>query len=401
MESDYEGSAVLIVKIPRAVYSKRPVYLTQNPFGHTYVRRHEGDYVVDDDTVSRMFAEANIDKTPLDLHIVKGCSIGNRIDATTIRQYRQVFDNKHENHPWSSLDDMGFLRKIGAYGTNEETGEEGFTLAGVLMFGTYDGLEAAIPGYFIDYREKLSSEPGIRWTDRVYPDGYWEPNLFQFYRRVYPKMQQALPVPFQMEGVSRVDDTPAHKALREAIVNTLVHAYHTGLGNIVIERYPDRLVFSNPGTMLVSVEDYFLGGRSVCRNRTLQKMFMFIGNGERAGSGADTIAQGWKFNNWPDPKIEERFQPDMVDLTLFLGSVGSAENYQETTKKTNKEELNSTAVSILDTLAAEPSLTAVQVAERLNLGIDNTRFHIKNLKKNGFLVHVGPDNGGHWEITKK
>ena len=121
MESDYEGSAVLIVKIPRAVYSKRPVYLTQNSFGHTYVRRHEGDYVVDDDTVSRMFAEANIDKTPLDLHIVKGCSIGNRIDATTIRQYRQVFDNKHENHPWSSLDDMGFLRKIGAYGTNEET----------------------------------------------------------------------------------------------------------------------------------------------------------------------------------------------------------------------------------------------------------------------------------------
>lgn len=40
---------------------------------------------------------------------------------------------------------------------------------------------------------------------------------------------------------------------------------------------------------------------------------MFIGNGERAGSEADTIAQGWKLNNWPEPKIEERFQPDMVD----------------------------------------------------------------------------------------
>ncbi len=51
-----------------------------------------------------------------------------------------------------------------------------------------------------------------------------------------------------------------------------------------------------------------------------------------SSSSADTIAQGWKFNNWPEPKIEERFQPDMVDLTLFLdsvgsvGSVGSAEN---------------------------------------------------------------------------
>ncbi len=47
-----------------------------------------------------------------------------------------------------------------------------------------------------------------------------------------------------------------------------------------------------------------------------------------SSSSADTIAQGWKFNNWPESKIEERFQPDMVDLTLFLGSVGSAENYQ-------------------------------------------------------------------------
>ena len=37
---------------------------------------------------------------------------------------------------------------------------------------------------FVDFREKLSSDPNIRWTDRVYPDGMWEPNLYQFYRLV-------------------------------------------------------------------------------------------------------------------------------------------------------------------------------------------------------------------------
>ena len=41
-----------------------------------------------------------------------------------------------------------------------------------------------MPRYFVDFREKLSSDPNIRWTDRVYPDGMWEPNLYQFYRLV-------------------------------------------------------------------------------------------------------------------------------------------------------------------------------------------------------------------------
>ena len=43
------------------------------------------------------------------------------------------------------------------------------------------------------------------------------------------------------------------------------------LEGVVIERYPDRLYFSNPGTMLVPVEEFFEGGHSICRNRVLRK----------------------------------------------------------------------------------------------------------------------------------
>lgn len=118
----------------------------------------------------------------------------------------------------------------------------------------------AMPRYFVDFREKLSSDPNIRWTDRVYPDGMWEPNLYQFYRRVLPKLFLALPTPFQMEGVYRQDETTAHKAVREALVNCIVHASTRLYEGPVIERYPDRPYFSNPGTMLVSVEDFFEGG---------------------------------------------------------------------------------------------------------------------------------------------
>ena len=39
--------------------------------------------------------------------------------------------------------------------------------------------------------------------------------------------------------------------------------------------------------MLVSRQQYFEGGRSICRNPILQKMFMMLGRAEKAGSGVD------------------------------------------------------------------------------------------------------------------
>ena len=394
LETEYEGGFVLIIKIPRVEYSQRPIYLTLNPFGgHVFVRRHEGDYKVDDDTVRRMIADSDVLRNPLDSHVFGNFEIGRDIDPSTIRQYRNDFNAHHKNaHPWQQLDDLNFLAKIGAYHFDKNSGEEGFTFAGILMFGTHSGLNDIIPGYFVDYREKMSDDPYVRWTDRVYPDGYWEPNLYQFYKRVYLKMRQALPIPFQMEGRKRIDDTPACKALREAIVNTLIHAQYGTLNHIVLERYPDRLYFENPGTMLISVEDYFEGGHSVCRNKSLQGMFMHIGDGEKAGSGADTINKGWQENGWPRAQIKECYQPDRVEMTLNLGSL--------TTNETTNENLGPTATRILDLISSEPTLTAKQIAEKLGLGIDNTRFHIRNLKAKGIISHIGPDKTGHWEIIK-
>lgn len=76
-------------------------------------------------------------------------------------------------------------------------------------------------------------------------------------------------------------------------------------------------------TMLVPAEKFFEGGRSICRNRILQKMFIVFGRGERLGSGADIIRQGWRENGWPEPEIHEHFgtNTDRVELTLRLGTV--------------------------------------------------------------------------------
>ena len=84
------------------------------------------------------------------------------------------------------------------------------------------------------------------------------------------------------------------------------------------------------------------------------------------------------------------FQPDRVEMTLFLGSLATPE--------TTNEILGTTASRILELISSEPTMTAKQIAEKLGLGVDNTRFHIRNLKKKGILVHIGSDKNGHWEI---
>ena len=70
--------------------------------------------------------------------------------------------------------------------------------------------------------------------------------------------------------------------------------------------------------MLVSVEQFYKGNQSVCRNPVLQKMFVLLGIGEKAGSGADTIVKGWEDNKWTIPTISEQLQPERVKMTMWL-----------------------------------------------------------------------------------
>ena len=96
------------------------------------------------------------------------------------------------------------------------------TAAGLLMFGEEYKILYEFPEYFLDYREIL--DPAIRWTDRLQSSsGDWSGNLFDFFFRVYGKIVKDLKIPFKLEGITRIDDTPVHKALREALANCIVN----------------------------------------------------------------------------------------------------------------------------------------------------------------------------------
>ncbi len=308
---------VVLIIVPRSSRRQRPIFVGLNPLEGTYRRYSDGDYLCSRDEVGRMLADQSEDSH--DARIVEHFSLAD-LDPVSLRQYRNLFSARSPNHPWLTESDQGLLTKLGCWREDRATGRTGVTVAGLLMFGKDESIRdpAAVPQYQISYREKLSADTDVRWTDRLTIDGTWVANLFQFYQRVSVLLpRDVLKTPFALDPkMVRIDDTPAHQALREALVNALIHADYGGQGGIVIEKRRDRFDLSNPGSLLISFDQVVRGGVSECRNKSLQLMFLLVGGGEREGSGIDKIRQSWASQNLQSPAIVEQVRPDRVRLLL-------------------------------------------------------------------------------------
>jgi ATP-dependent DNA helicase RecG len=310
-----DGRKVLVIHIPQASRKQRPVFLNGQPLGNTYLRLNDGDRKCDDESVKRMLAEQVEDER--DARILPGFDMGD-IDPESLRIYRQMLKDEKPGHPFLEQDDLTFLSSLRAWRRDRETGVSGLTMAGVLMFGTWAAIQEACPHYFVDYQERPEAKTEPRWVDRLVPDGSWTGNLFEFYRRVYRKLVSELKVPFELKDGQRQEDTPVHVALREALVNTLVHADYTGRLSVLVVKRPDMFGFRNPGRLRLPLEQVIRGGDSDCRNRILHQMFLMIGLGERGGSGMPKIFSGWTSQQWRQPLLREKDDPEQTLLELHM-----------------------------------------------------------------------------------
>lgn len=205
-----------------------------------------------------------------------------------------------------------------------------------------------------------------------------------------------------MEGDTRKDETPAHVAVREALINTLIHADYSVNASTVITRSKNELVFSNPGCLLVSKQQFYDGGDSVCRNLALQKMFMMFGKAEKAGSGADKIISGWRDSNLNSPNLEEKNRPDKVILTLPLISILDNGIKEELTSILGKHVLCMEHNKVLTLVIA---LTEGVVSnERLRYTLNMHKYDItkmlKELCSEGYLVSDGIGRGTTYHLNK-
>ena len=339
-----DGKDVIKIFVPRADRRQKPIFIGDNPYNDnkhsgTFRRNHSGDYKCNKQEVDRMIVDSS--DISQDSVILEGFGIED-LNVKSVRSYKNRLESKNPNHPWLDLDMKQFLYKIGAYGKNRSTGEEGITYAGLLMFGEDREITDEFPKYFLDYREK-SIDSNIRWENRVTSNsGLWSGNIYDFYFMIVNELTMNLKVPFKIVNGIRQDSTLLHEAIREALANTLIHADYRVERGIVVEKGDNYFKFSNPGTLRVSLEEAVDGGISDPRNENIFKMFNLLGIGERAGSGIGKIAKIWNDENWIKPQLKESFSPDRVELVLSMVSadekVGN-ENADDDVTKLDKKSL--------------------------------------------------------------
>jgi ATP-dependent DNA helicase RecG len=393
---DVGGKTVLVINIPRANREDRPVYIRGDLWGGTYLRVHEGDRKAGKERVRRMVADAEYEAR--DDRVLGDFGIDD-LDSESLQTYRQIFQDTDPDHPWVGLDHQTFLQQLGAWRRDRTSGEEGLTAAGLLLLGRYEAIREVFQHYFVDYQERAAEADSIEWLDRIYPDGKWSGNLFEFYRRVVRKLVADLRVPFQLgEDLTRRDSTHVHEALREALVNTLIHADYEGRLSVEVIKRPDRFEFRNPGTLRLPVEQIRAGGHSDCRNRTLQGMLLRIGLGERAGSGFSRIQRAWREQHWAAPSLVEDAGLDEVRLRLGMVSLLGEDVVEALDRRFRGgafRELDEAARLALGTAMSEGQVTNRRMQEISDRHPRDLTFMLRNLVDSGFLEPHG-ERGGTW-----
>ena len=401
IEMPHNDNIILAIRVPQASRYQRPIFLNQNPLTGTYRRNHDGDYHCTEQEVSRMLSDRA--EEPADSRILENFGLAD-LDLVSLQQYRQRLASHKPMHPWLSQDDREFLIKLGGWRRNRKTGQEGLTVAGLLMFGRDETIREGIPKYHVDYQEKLSKDPSVRWTDRLTTDGTWNANLFQFYLRVIQRLAGDLKLPFQLDNdLWRKGETEVHEAIRETLVNAIIHADYQEIGGVLVEKYLDRFNFCNPGTLLVSRVQLEHGGISECRNKALQTMFQLIGAAEKAGSGIDKIRKGWASQHWRPPSVTDQVKPDRVCWKLPMVSLIPDESLKRLEQYfgTKFQNFTQLEVQILVTADLEGSVDNARMRQITgNHGGDLTRT-LQGLVSKNALVQEGRARGSRYRLPSQ
>ena len=335
---------IMVISVPMAKREQKPVYINNDIFNGTFRRNFEGDYRCTRLQVKAMLRDQT--ERTMDMEILDNVPMTD-LNYETIHGYRNSHRNLKKGHPFERLDDHEYLRSIGAAAVSDEDGQLHPTAAGMLMFGDEYNIVRHFPEYFLDYREEL--DPTTRWSDRLQSSsGEWSGNVCDFYFRVYNKIIKDIKVPFKMVGGERVDDTPIHKALREALANCVINADYHGVRGIVIRKDQNKIVFANPGYVRTGKKQMRIGGESDPRNKSLMKMFNLINIGERAGSGVPNIFNVWNDEGFVEPIIEERFDPDrtILSLTFEKKQATKTSDKKQATKTSDKKQAQKTIDNI-------------------------------------------------------
>ncbi|TAH59519.1 MAG: AAA family ATPase, partial [Gottschalkiaceae bacterium] len=252
--------------------------------GKIYDRNEDGDINITDNTnlVSSLYMRKQ--STYTENRIFSFAEMDD-LEIDIFTKIRRLAENQKPNHPWSSMENLELLKSAGLYLKDPNTGKEGITLGGILIFGKEELIHAALPHHRTDAilrRENLD-----RYDDR---DDI-RVNLIHSYERLMQFIAKHLNDKFYIEGDQRI--SLRDKIFREAISNLLIHREFANPfpAKLIIEK--DRVYIENSNKThrngIIDPENF----SPYPKNPTIAKFFKEIGWVDELGSGVRNI---FKYN---------------------------------------------------------------------------------------------------------
>ena len=184
-----------------------------------------------------------------------------------------------------------------------------------------------------------------------------------------------------------------YKAVREVIINAIVHNDWSNEYPPKFEFFSDRLeVSSFGGIQNEFTEEEFLQGYSAPKNPELMRVFKDLELVEHLGTGIRRILKRYD-------KSIYRFFPHFIIVSI---------KYNENNFKYNNQSvnvipyLNLTKVQegIISLIEDRPSITQEEMAKLLGVTSRTIRNHIKYLVDKEYIIRIGADKNGKWAVTK-
>lgn len=315
-----DGKSVIIICMKEAPESMKPIY-TNGKYENTWIRTGDGDRKVTKEELAALMRNAQPGQDTLD---ADGFSMDD-LDSDSVLAFKERVALRFPKKQYREMDNSDFLVEIGACSRVRPTGELKIKRGTLLFLGKVNSIKELFPHYHVDFFNHRGNNP--RWSDRISDDepSDDEMNLFNFYRIVYEKIRLLLQSGFQLDVQQlRIPTSDFDETIRECLVNCLAHAdYILGYPSTKIDVYDGWFRFANPGKMLVSKQQFWIGGDSRPRNEIIMKLFRLLGMSERQGFGGPLIYKTAMQNDYRRPEITS----DIEHTEIKVWNIDLADSY--------------------------------------------------------------------------
>ena len=281
-----------------------------------------------------------------------------------------------EGGRWTILEKLGYLK-------------EGIpTHAAVLLFGENDPPYSLHIGRF--------KTPSMIIDDRMIRG-----TLFSVVEEAMKFIIAHLKVAFEITGKiqrNEIFEYPA-PALRELLLNAVVHRDYTSPTDIQIKIFDNAITFFNPGKLYggLTVEQLKTDQyQSRTRNKLIAEAFYLTHDIEKYGSGYLRVRK--EIVDYPTMNFRYEESGDGYLVRLEYSEQRTKTTHKTTPKTTPKTTLK-TRDHLLNLIQENPQITIARLAESCGISTRAIQKNIEWLKNEGLLLRIGADRGGHWEVV--